>query len=344
MDVGDKCNFCGLTCDKKVQTDKDGNVLGFDVSLGAEQGCDPCLGYLPGVTSACCGHGEAGFITFEPDKDGIKKTIVFWLQSVEGHRYATHFDGTPDYLHRENFAPVIIRPPEADYHASWGSSNNNLNDNSVQISNSHYVVHINEDGTFNVLCSLRPVKDDNDEWQTLTLAENLTGEELLNRYGIRGEFVNTVMEFAKTADKWPFSEGMGRLASLNEGQLIAHFRGEIQKEEAERLSRLTGVKITPADLTPEQEVEAMEQRLATIVAAVDRAVDEDSQTYISPVPLHNLTVRILDFKDRYDSEAVAKLGLSKRMTAIARGTNAANLKLSQHITKITENLLKRNTA
>ena len=29
-------------------------------------GPDPCLGMLPGVTSACCGHGEeAGYISFE---------------------------------------------------------------------------------------------------------------------------------------------------------------------------------------------------------------------------------------------------------------------------------------
>jgi len=26
---------------------------------------DPCLGYLPGVSYACCGHGEQGYIKFE---------------------------------------------------------------------------------------------------------------------------------------------------------------------------------------------------------------------------------------------------------------------------------------
>lgn len=26
---------------------------------------DPCLGELPGVTNACCGHGKKGYIAFE---------------------------------------------------------------------------------------------------------------------------------------------------------------------------------------------------------------------------------------------------------------------------------------
>lgn len=33
-------------------------------------GCDPCLGKLPGVISACCGHGvKPGYVIFE---NGIK--------------------------------------------------------------------------------------------------------------------------------------------------------------------------------------------------------------------------------------------------------------------------------
>jgi len=32
-------------------------------------GCDPCIGFLPGVRSACCGHGvQRGFIAF---KNGV---------------------------------------------------------------------------------------------------------------------------------------------------------------------------------------------------------------------------------------------------------------------------------
>ena len=30
-----------------------------------EEGYDACLGYLPGVKNACCGHGEEGYIQFE---------------------------------------------------------------------------------------------------------------------------------------------------------------------------------------------------------------------------------------------------------------------------------------
>lgn len=30
-----------------------------------EDGTDPCLGKLPGVVAACCGHGERGYIAFE---------------------------------------------------------------------------------------------------------------------------------------------------------------------------------------------------------------------------------------------------------------------------------------
>lgn len=40
---------------------------------------DPCLGKLPGVTEACCGHGEqdAGYISFE---SGV--TVYFDTQAV----------------------------------------------------------------------------------------------------------------------------------------------------------------------------------------------------------------------------------------------------------------------
>jgi len=38
-------------------------------------GCDPCLGKLPGVESACCGHGvKKGYVIF---KNGIKLKGTF---------------------------------------------------------------------------------------------------------------------------------------------------------------------------------------------------------------------------------------------------------------------------
>lgn len=65
---GGKCNRCGRKRTK--------------------EGHDPCLGTLPGVANACCGHGAEGYINFEngvvigfttrevlrPDRDGC------WLE------------------------------------------------------------------------------------------------------------------------------------------------------------------------------------------------------------------------------------------------------------------------
>ena len=44
-----------------------------------EEGHDPCLGNLPGVKYACCGHGKGkGYIVFE---NGIKITGKFEVKS-----------------------------------------------------------------------------------------------------------------------------------------------------------------------------------------------------------------------------------------------------------------------
>lgn len=47
---------------------------------------DPCLGYLPGVTEACCGHGTGakGYVKFENG--------VLW----RGVRRIEHFDPQPE--------------------------------------------------------------------------------------------------------------------------------------------------------------------------------------------------------------------------------------------------------
>lgn len=53
MKLGEKCDACGLTCTKEEVT-ADGSYV------------DPCLGILPGVLFACCGHNETeGYILFE---------------------------------------------------------------------------------------------------------------------------------------------------------------------------------------------------------------------------------------------------------------------------------------
>jgi len=58
--LGDRtCVFCHLKQEK------------FDGFCGIEDGADGCLGILPGVSSACCGHGlEPGYIVFNHDSNG----------------------------------------------------------------------------------------------------------------------------------------------------------------------------------------------------------------------------------------------------------------------------------
>lgn len=61
MKLGEKCDNCGLKVTKDLKTDKGGYA-------------DPCLGILPGVKYACCGHGDrgGGYVFF---KNGV--TIRF---------------------------------------------------------------------------------------------------------------------------------------------------------------------------------------------------------------------------------------------------------------------------
>lgn len=52
------CARCGRLGDFDDRT--------FDNTLGEPTAPDPCLGYLPGVLAACCGHGKGlGYIWFE---------------------------------------------------------------------------------------------------------------------------------------------------------------------------------------------------------------------------------------------------------------------------------------
>lgn len=53
MKLGEKCDNCGLKVTKDLKTDRGGYA-------------DPCMGILPGVKFACCGHGtKGGYIFFE---------------------------------------------------------------------------------------------------------------------------------------------------------------------------------------------------------------------------------------------------------------------------------------
>lgn len=44
---------------------------------------DPCIGNLPGVDNACCGHGEEGYIRF---KNGVVIKGVFTIEYTPKHK------------------------------------------------------------------------------------------------------------------------------------------------------------------------------------------------------------------------------------------------------------------
>jgi hypothetical protein len=63
-DPGRDCGACGL-----AQT---------------EEGHDPCLGTLPGVMNACCGHGEpdAAYVQIGPDEIIRGADALTWVRGV----------------------------------------------------------------------------------------------------------------------------------------------------------------------------------------------------------------------------------------------------------------------
>lgn len=78
MKPGEKCEACNLVCTKKDHT-------------GGSNFADPCMGILPGVIHACCGHGEEdrGYVFFE---NGV--TIRFDLINTELKGYSKHHNFT----------------------------------------------------------------------------------------------------------------------------------------------------------------------------------------------------------------------------------------------------------
>jgi len=74
MHPGMKCNVCNLVCTENERTE-DGYYA------------DPCLGVLPGVIFACCGHGKKdyGYVAFE---NGA--TIRFDLIISEFQKFSKH--------------------------------------------------------------------------------------------------------------------------------------------------------------------------------------------------------------------------------------------------------------
>lgn len=75
MKLGQVCNGCGLTVKKEHRT-KNGYA-------------DPCLGVLPGVKYACCGHGDLiddAYIFFETGVIIRFREVV----TVEHQTYSMH--------------------------------------------------------------------------------------------------------------------------------------------------------------------------------------------------------------------------------------------------------------
>lgn len=72
FDEEGNCNLCGeCKFQERLKTD--------DWPSGRVEYADPCLGVLPGVKFACCGHGlNQGYIFFEDDT-----TVRFVMTSAE---------------------------------------------------------------------------------------------------------------------------------------------------------------------------------------------------------------------------------------------------------------------
>jgi len=57
MELGEVCDLCNLTATEEAP--------GGIASYCRPMAIDPCLGKLPGVLAACCGHGtKTGYITW----------------------------------------------------------------------------------------------------------------------------------------------------------------------------------------------------------------------------------------------------------------------------------------
>lgn len=85
--------------------------------LRGKEGHDPCLGTLPGVEFACCGHGhKEGYIAFTNGR-----TIRGWFTSVAQYgepryeRWLTE-NGEIDVCVERSCAMVAIMPRRKSYH------------------------------------------------------------------------------------------------------------------------------------------------------------------------------------------------------------------------------------
>lgn len=52
----------------------------------SEDGCDPCLGRLPGVKAACCGHGKNEAYVLFDDGSGIEGAAALDFQRLMSER------------------------------------------------------------------------------------------------------------------------------------------------------------------------------------------------------------------------------------------------------------------
>ena len=76
MKLNEKCDTCKLKCTKEHK-------------IGDGDYVDPCLGILPGVKYACCGHGgESGYVFFE---NGLVVRFSELISS-QYYRYSKYHD------------------------------------------------------------------------------------------------------------------------------------------------------------------------------------------------------------------------------------------------------------
>lgn len=80
---------------------------------GPEQGLDPCLGLLPGVSAACCGHGEteAAYVVIGggPGQESRQIENGVTLQGEEAQAYFDLVAGADERWDRENpWRPLVV--------------------------------------------------------------------------------------------------------------------------------------------------------------------------------------------------------------------------------------------
>lgn len=79
--VGQTCDACGYVCAEETRYQP-----------------DPCLGHLPGVAVACCGHGGEGYIGWDlPGSTRVGSDVVVRFKVTSIERDGTHVYVAPTH-------------------------------------------------------------------------------------------------------------------------------------------------------------------------------------------------------------------------------------------------------